>query len=238
MNTEQLEKPAIDLTSLSEEELLAALAAKKQNKNSQRESYKELVQETVPKAIFKLVTVSEMLSKAKKDTFEYFENILELKNEVYGMKEKQRSHTFSTEREEITIGYRIIDGWDDTAQTGVAKVKAVLQSLAKNEETGLLVNTLLNLLKPDSNGNLKASRVLELQKEAEKYNNPELTDGVDIIRKAFKPVRSSWFIEAYLIENGKKTNIPLNISSVDFAENYKFEFFNDNLKLESDVNPN
>lgn len=222
----------IDVTQLSEEQLLAALAAKRQNKNSQRDTYKALVLETVPKAIFKLATVSDMLSQAKRDTFQYFEDVLTLKNEVYGLKEKQRSHTFSTDKEEITIGYRINDGWDDTASIGVEKVKRVIESMSKNAETALLVGTLMNLLKPDSNGNLKASRVLELQKEAEKYNDPEFTDGVDIISKAFKPVRSSWFIEAYLIDQGKKTNIPLNISAVDFAEGYKFDFFSESIEAD------
>lgn len=227
------ETKKINLSDLTPEQRkeLAALAAQdekqqKLQKNQQRESYKELVEETVPKAIFKLAVVSEMLSNAKRDTFKFFEDILELKNEVYGLKETQRSHTFSCETGEVTIGYRINDGWDDTVHVGVEKVSKFLYSLSNDEKTATLVKAIFNLLKKDSKGNLKGSRVLELQKMTEEFNDEEFIDGVDIISKAFKPVRSSWFIEAYIINEKGKVNIPLNISSVDFAEGYVFNFFN------------
>lgn len=220
MNTEK-----IDISQLSEQELIDALAKKKNKKNEDREIYKQLVTETVPKAIFRLSLASEVLSIAKMETFQFFEDILTLKNEVYGLKEKQRSHTFSTDTAEITIGYRINDSWDDTVHAGVEKVRNFITSLAKDKETSTLVDMVFDLLKKDAYGNLKSNRVLELQKMSTKFNNEEFTDGVDIISKAFKPTRSSWFIDACLIEDGKKTSIPLNISSVDFAKGYKFDFF-------------
>lgn len=231
MSTETVEKVKLeDLTPAQKKALLAEAMAEekiaKNKKNEQREAYKALVEETVPRAISQLAQASEMLSQAKKNTFQYFENILEMKNEVYGLKEKQRSHTFSSEKGEITIGYRINDGWDDTVHAGIEKVRKFITSLSNSEETATLVEMVFDLLKKDANGNLKGSRVLELQKMTDKFNNEEFTDGVDIISKAFKPVRSSWFIEAYTVgDSGTKTNIPLNISSVDFAEGYTFDFF-------------
>lgn len=233
MKTETLETPKVnlsDLTPQQKKELLeqakAEEKAAKDNKNNQREAYKQLVEETVPKAIFKLGFVSEMLSNAKKETFEFFEQILTLKNDVYGLKEKQRSHTFAAVGSEITIGYRINDGWDDTVNVGIDKVRTFLQSLSTSDETAMLVDTVFDLLKKDAKGNLKGSRVLELQKMTERFKNDEFTDGVDIISKAFRPIRSSWYIEAYHVsDSGAKTSIPLNMSSVDFAQGYKFDFF-------------
>jgi hypothetical protein len=228
-----------DLTPQQKKQLLDEALAEEKNakvkKNEQREAYKQLVEETVPKAIFKLAYASETLSIAKKETFEFFEDILTLKNEVYGLKEKQRSHTFSGENSEITIGYRINDGWDDTVHAGVEKVRNFITSLAKDKETSTLVDMVFDLLKKDANGNLKSNRVLELQKMTSNFNNEEFTDGVEIISKAFKPKRSSWFIEAYITEGGKKTPIPLNISSVEFAEGYKFDFFS---KEDKELIPN
>ena len=44
-------------------------------------------------------------------------------------------------------------------------------------------------------------------------------DGVKIIEAAYKPAKSSTFIEAYYKdEHGKKVSIPLSISSVDMEE--------------------
>lgn len=228
MSTATMEAPAVDLTKFSAKELKEALAKMESKKGEDREAYKKLVAETVPKAMFKLCAASEIISNAKTETFKFFEDILELKNQVYGLKEKQMSHTFSTDKEEITIGYRINDGWDDTVTVGVEKVTNYISSLSTNEETAALVKIVFNLLKKDAKGNLKGSRVLELQQLAKDFNNEEFTDGVEIIAAAFKPVRSSWYIEASILgEDGKKTNVPLSMSSADFSGGYKFDFFSE-----------
>lgn len=233
MTTETLEKPTIDLSQATPEQLKAALARHEAKKDQDREVYKQLVAETVPKAMFKLCAASEIISNAKTETFQFFEDILDLKNQVYGLKEKQQSHTFSTDREEIQIGYRINDGWDDTVTAGIDKVQNYISSLATNAETAALVKIVFNLLKKDAKGNLKGSRVLELQQLTKDFNSEEFTDGVAIIAAAYKPVRSSWFIEANLInEDGTKTNVPLSMSSVGFSGDYSFDFFSEVIPVE------
>ncbi|AOW09490.1 hypothetical protein EM308_08255 [Flavobacterium gilvum] len=226
----EAQSPAVDLTKFSPEQLKAALAKIETKKDKDRESYKALVAETVPKAMFRLCAASEVISNAKTETFQFFENILDLKNQVYGLKEKQQSHTFSTDKEEITIGYRINDGWDDTVTAGIEKVQNYITSLATNDETAALVKIVFNLLKKDAKGNLKGSRVLELQKLTKDFDSEEFTDGVAIIAAAYKPVRSSWFIEASIInEDGTKTNVPLSMSAVGFSGAYKFDFFSEKI---------
>ena len=225
----------MDITKLSAADLKAELQRRESQKDADRTAYKELVEQTVPKAIFKLCTASEIMSNAKTEAFKMFEDALKLKAEVYGIKDKQMSHTFSDDKSEITIGYRITDGWDDTVNAGVAKVEKYISSLAKSPETASLVSIVFRLLKKDAKGNLKGSRVLELLQFAKEANDEELTDGVNIIADSYKPVKSVWFIDAALIgEDGKKTNIPLSMSSVDFSQGYQFNFNTE----ESDVDNN
>lgn len=227
-STTNNQQPSADLRKLSLEDLKQEMERRQKAQEESRDTYKALVQETLPKAIYKLSHVSEQLSNAKTEIFKYFESILEIKKDIYGIKEKQQTHTFSTEREEITLGYRVNDGWDDTVNTGIAKVNEYIQSLSKDKETAALVAMIFSLLKKDAKGNLKGNRVLELQKLAKDINNEEFTDGVKIIANAYKPVRSVWFIDASLIkEDGSKVSIPLNISAVDFAEGYKFEYYHE-----------
>lgn len=215
----------MDLSKLSAADLKAELQRRESQKDADRTAYKELVEQTVPRAIFKLCTASEIMSNAKTEAFKMFEDALKLKAEVYGIKDKQMSHTFSDDKSEITIGYRINDGWDDTVNAGVAKVEKYISSLAKSPETASLVSIVFRLLKKDAKGNLKGSRVLELQQFAKEANDEELTDGVNIIADSYKPVKSVWFIDAALIgEDGKKTNIPLSMSSVEFSKGYQFNF--------------
>jgi len=229
MNTNTLEVPA-ELKNYSPAQLKAALQAQESKKDEDRIAYKDLVEQTVPKAIWKLAIASETLSNAKTEAFQYFEDVLKIKADLYGIKAKQQTHTFSSDMGEITIGYRINDGWDDTVNEGIAKVEKYISSLANNKETADLVDMVFNLLKKDAKGNLKGSRVLELQKLAAKRNNEDFSDGVDIISKAYKPVRSVWFVEASIIdENKNKTPIPLSMSSVDFSKGYSFDFYNEKL---------
>jgi hypothetical protein len=227
MNTSMISNQTIDLSQFSAKQLKEALIRVESKKNQERDTYKKLVAETIPKALLKLKKTSEMIQNVKTETFQLFETILDLKNQVYGFKEKQMSHTFSNEKEEITIGYRINEGWDDTVTIGIEKVQNYIASLSTSKETASLVKIVFNLLKKDAKGNLKGSRVLELQKLTKEFNDEEFTDGVGIIASAFKPIRSSWFIEASTInENGTRTNIPLSMSSVDFIHGYVFNFFN------------
>lgn len=229
MSTETLEIPA-ELKNYSPAQLKAALAAQESKKDEDRAAYKELAADATAKAIFKLAIASETLSNAKTEVFKYFEDVLKTKADIYGVKAKQQTHTFSFDGGEITIGYRINDGWDDTVNEGIAKVNNFISSLSKDNETAALVNVVFSLLKKDAKGNLKGSRVLELQKLTKDFNNEEFSDGVEIIAAAYKPRRSVWFVEASIInEDGTKTPIPLAISAVDFSQGYSFDFYNEKL---------
>ena len=209
---------ATDLTHLTEEELKAELQRREQVLNKNRQAYKELVDEYIPQIIGKLQQYSEQMSEVKYRTFETLKILLDTKNEVYDVKGEQQSHTFTDKNgNTITYGFRVIDSWDDTVNAGVEKVRDFISSLAKDEDSAKLVNVINRLLKKDAKGNLKASRVLELTKLAQEFNNAQFTDAVDIIAQAYRPQRSAYFIEANTLdEQGKKCNIPLSLSSADF----------------------
>lgn len=201
--------------------------AKAETTKNNRKAYKELVGETVPKFFDVLIKQSAALSQTKLELFNGIKDLIALKIEAYGIKENQQSHSLTSEdgKQTIKVGYRVNDGWDDTMHAGIDKVNQFIGTLVTDEDTKKLVNTINRLLQKDANGNLKSNRVLELEKIAEDYNSPVLNDGIDIIRKAWKPVKSCYFIEAYYVnEIGSKQNVPLSISSVDFPNNAKINF--------------
>jgi len=215
----------IDPNQLSEQQLEDLLRQKRQAAAQDRKAYKDLVNTTVPDAVAKLIYVSTDLSAIKAETFAYFKDLLEMKATVYGVVDKQQSHTFSTDKYGITIGYRVNDGWDDTVSAGVQKVNTYIESLAKDPNSSKLVHSLFRLLKKDQKGNLRASRVLELKQMSEEYNDVNFTDGVNTILQAYKPVRTCWFIDAfYMNEAQQKIAIPLSMSAVDFPEGFEFDF--------------
>ena len=196
------EKEAMRKAVLEEEKV------KEAKRKEKIKEYKGIVDETVRENFNKVEKLAEILKS--------FEAILELKEELYGIKETQRSHTFTTSDGSLSIiiGHRIIDSFDDTVHSGIAKVKDYISRLTTNEQPEL--EKLIDLLlKKDKNGNLKASRVLELEAIANENGNETLLEGVKIIKEAYKPSKSSTYVEAYYKDKtGKMVSVPLSITSV------------------------
>lgn len=214
-----------DLTQLTDKELQAEIARRVEQREDDRKAYKQLVNDELIEIIEPLKLLSNQISKTKLFIFESLKTLLELKNKAYDVKSTQQSHTFSDSKgNSIIYGFRINDDWDDTVNAGIEKVREFIQSLAKDEDTAKLVHAINQLLKKDAKGNLKASRVLELTKLAEEFNDENFTDAVEIIRKSYKPSRSAFFIDASVTDaQGKKVNLPLSMTSADFPKDADVE---------------
>ncbi len=215
----------INPNDLTEQQLQDLLAIKQNKKSADRTAYKALVADVIPEAVDLLRQTSDQLTEVKAHVFNLFRDLLTIKASVYSIKDQQQTHSFSDDQYSITIGYRVNDSWDDTCHSGVQKVNEFIKSLAKDADSAKLVNTIFRLLKKDAKGNLRASRVIELQKMADEFQSAEFKDGVDIILKSYKPSRSCWFIEAsYTSASGVKNSIPLSISAAEFPIGFDFDF--------------
>lgn len=202
---------------LSAAELRVMLAEQEAKEKVDRQAYKDLVDETIQTLIPDLIKLSEDLSKAKNKVYDAFDSILEMKADLFGVKAEQKTHQFSDASGNIIrIGYRYGENYDDTVDVGVEKVKAYLSTLAKDAESASLVNTVMRLLSKDRQGNLRASRVIELEQIAIESKNSDFLEGIGIIKQAYKPKRSCRFVEASIRdEEGKEKSIPLSMSTVE-----------------------
>ena len=219
----------IDVTQLTSEQIAAlkkqldtAEKAKKKAVADERDMYKTLVDETVNESFVPLVELSRQILDVKKLVYDNFESVLALKKELYKAKDTQQSHTFTTSDGSIsiTMGHRVTESFDDTLSAGIDKVRTYLGTLAKDTESAALVETIMDLLKKDAKGNLKANRVLELGKLASRVDNEEFSDGIRIIQESYTPVKSCQFIEVeFKDEHGKKHGLPLSISAFGLGEN-------------------
>lgn len=212
-----------DLTEKEKAQLYAELeadkAAQEQRKQDDREAYKKLKDETVKQTFEALKKVSDTLLLAKEGTFKVFEHIIGLKNDLYNTKSDRQSDSFTTSDGNITIklGNRVFEGWDDTVEVGIQKVKNYLKTLAKDENSANLVETVMGLLAKDRKGNLKANKVLELERLAQKSGDASFIEGLKIIKEAYRPAPSCQFVEVrYKDENGKEKSLPLSMSAIDF----------------------
>jgi len=215
----------MDLSKLSKEEkdrLFAELETEQRNEKErvarEREAYKKLKDEGVREMFNLLKEVSEKILYAKRVVFNRFDTVIEIKDGLFKTKSDRNSDTFTTEDGVISLklGNRIYEGWDDTVEVGIQKVRDYLKTLAKDENSANLVETVMGLLAKDRKGNLKASKVLELEKLAKKSGDPDFIDGLTIIKEAYRPSPSCQFIEVkYKDENGKEQALPLSMSAFD-----------------------
>ncbi|HEY5509047.1 MAG TPA: DUF3164 family protein [Paludibacter sp.] len=202
-------------------ELEDAKKAEKQAIKNTRQTYKTLVSDTVKDLFKPLVGLSKHCLNIKKLVFDSFDAIIEMKEDIYGVKEGQQSHTFTDLDGTISIkiGYRVTDAYDDTFSVGMTKVNNYMIRLAGTEGGEKLQRIISALMKTDSKGNPKPSRVLELRQYANEEQDEELNDGVHVIEESYKPVKSCQFVEVkFKDEDNRWHSLPLSISAFDLDE--------------------
>lgn len=195
-----------------------AKKAEKERIAKERETYKEMKDATIRTMFELLKGISEGMILAKNTVFGNMKTVISMKEELYMTKSDRKSDTLTTDDGLITIklGNRINEGWADTVEVGIQKVRDYLKTLAKDENSANLVETVMNLLAKDRKGNLKANKVLELEKLAVKSGDENFLDGIAIIKDAYRPEPSCQFIEVrYRDEEGKERSLPLSMSAID-----------------------
>lgn len=200
------------------EQLEAQERADSQKRQESIDAYKQMVDEFCVEVFGRMKKVSDQLRTEKERVFGDAELLIKQKEQLFKVKQDRHSNQFTTSDGKYTValGYRTNDGWDDTVNEGIAKVKKYLATLASTEEGARAVSIILKLLAKDKKGNLKASSMIQLEQEAAKNGDPLFIEGVQIIRDAYRPVDSCQFISvSYKDDNGVKHTLPLSLSSMD-----------------------
>lgn len=215
---------AININDLSAEEKAALAAQLEEDKQraaaclkAQRQCYDELKDEVIAKEFHNLQLLSSDIGDSKQAIFKSFETLLKMKQELYNITDEQmelqQSHTFTSTdgRRSIMIGHNVVDGWDQEMVTaGVGKVNDWLASKA-TKDTEMFISIIRDLLRPNKDGVLKASRVLELGKKAREHGDGALIAAVDMLQDAYKPIKTSAFVKASF-KNDKGENQWLALS--------------------------
>lgn len=219
-----IEKEKVEMTAEERQEYEAFKLEREKKKaaevrKQQRRDYVDMVDDEVRTTIPQLRELSEQIKLVKETIFGNFDAILKLKSDITGVaRDDQKSHTFTTSDGtlRVILGVNTIDGYRDTVEDGIALVRGYIESLAKDDATKALVNAVLRLLSRDGQGNIKASRVLQLRKMAEDSGNEQFLEGVKIIEEAYQPAITKKFVRAqYKNNNGAWCYIPLGMTDVD-----------------------
>lgn len=211
-----------NMTAAQRADLRAQLEAEDRAEKQKREddvaAYKCAVDEFCRGKFARLQALSDEMRRAKEEVFAEAEALIALKDELFRTKSDRHSNQFTTSDSLITIalGFRTNDGWDDTVNAGIDKVKTFIRSLAKDDDSAALTEMVMSLLTKDRKGNLKASRVLQLTEIARKSGYPELIEATEIIRGAYRPIDTCQFISVqYKDEKGIKRALPLSLAAME-----------------------
>ena len=210
------------MTAAERAQLKAQLEAEEraeiQKRQENIDAYKQSVDEFCKDVFGRMQKVSELMRAEKERTFSAANILIEMKEQLYKTKQDRHSNQFTTSDGKYTValGYRSNDGWDDTVDVCIAKVKEYHRSLAATEDGAKAVDIILKLLAKDKKGNLKASAMIQLEQEAAKIGDATFIEGVQIIRDAYRPVDTCQFISvSYKDDNGVKHTLPLSLSSME-----------------------
>lgn len=214
----------MDISKLSKEEkaaLKAQLDAEEKTNREridrERQNYKDLVDVTVNTSVRKLQELSAQMERLKNEIFSEFDSVIRMKEELFTVKTDRQTNTFTTSdsRKTITIGNRINEGWDDTVEVGITMVKRYMNTMAKDDNSAALVDTVMSLLAKNRKGALKANKVLELEKLANKTGDKDFIEAIRIIRDAYRPTPTCQFIEVELKDKeGQTVRLPLSMSAI------------------------
>lgn len=177
-----------------------AKKAHQEAKREQRKQLQEMVDEEMSSAVKELMACSDTLKAVKGKIFADFDTIMKLRREinedVNPEGDEQFSFTFTSSDglQRLRIGYNMNDNYLMQVEDGIKKVREYLQSLAKDEASGRLVDAVMRLLARDQKGNLKASRVLQLSKMADESGSDTFKEGMSIIREAYRPTPGKAYI--------------------------------------------
>ncbi len=195
-----------DLTPEQKEQLMQELAEKQakeaEQKKANKKAYKKMAEEFVLDNISNLLSHKKATEVIIKKLFENYSAILELKKEAYSTKvEEQESHTstLSDGSASITIGYNVSIGFDGTESEGVQKIKDYILSLSDdNDKVKKLTKMVNTFLRPNpKTGQLNPSKIIELAKLKDEFNNADFTEGLNIIVDAQIKRRSSMYVHGY-----------------------------------------
>ena len=163
-----------------------------------REVYGQMVDEEIEQALPMLRELSGDIRTVKEQVLDNFRQILDMKADVLKRtKDGQKSHTFT----------------NSTVEDGIAIVKDAVMGLIKDDETKAMINQIMRLIARDQNGNLKASKVLQLDTLAEELHNERLNEGIAIIKESYIPNLSKTYIRAeWKDDNGVWRYVPLGMT--------------------------
>ncbi len=220
MNPETEEK--IDIAKLSTKELEDLLKKRKAREAKKLEVEREAYEKDRDNKVEAIITTASCLFRELSEFKDYCHIEMDkqaIKLSEYGKIRSNSKGGFSVTNSEDTMRVtRRRDTepvWDERSTKAIELIKEFLGDTIKKRDVKLY-EILLSFLERNANGDLEYSRVMDLYKHEDKYDDPRWKEGLRLIKESFSNHLKGFGYEFKRknAETGKWDNLYLNFSSL------------------------
>ncbi len=203
------------------DELEAMLAEKKKKEASKREAARKAYEASRDEKVLELVSEANALKEMLFNFKVKCHNVMELQHEKLQEYGELRSNskggfTLKDSKDEMSIRRRrdTEPAWDERSSKAVELIKDFLSDTIKKRDIKMH-DILMSFLERNQNGDLEYSRVMDLYRHEDKFNDPRWKEGLKLIKESFSNHLKGYGYEFKVkAEDGKWQNIVLQFSAL------------------------
>jgi hypothetical protein len=220
MSTIEHTEEKIDLSKLSTKELEELLEKRKKTEQNKAEKEKAEYEKNRDINVEKMITTAKALYRELGEFKQFCHITMDeqaVKLSEYGKLRSNSKGGFSITNSDDTMRVtRRRDTepvWDERSSKAIELIKDFLTDTIKKRDTKLY-EILISFLERNANGDLEYSRVMDLYKHENKFDDPRWKEGLKLIKESFSNHLKGFGYELKVKgEDGKWQNLLLNFSS-------------------------
>lgn len=213
--------PVVDIANLSTEALEAALKARKAKEQKAQEAAKKAYEKSKSSKAIAIVTQAQALFKKLEGFKNYCHQEMDKQGAAlaeYGEIRTTSKGGFSITSEDgqmqVTRRRDTEPTWDERATKAVELIKEFLSDTIKKRDIQLY-EILIGFLERNAAGDLEYSRVMDLFRHEDKFNDPRWKEGLRLIKESYSShLKGYGYVFKVKNSQGKWDNIVLNFSSI------------------------
>lgn len=209
-----------ELSSTELKQLLAEVEDEdKQEQERRKREYEQKRDQFIQEKVDYAKWLSDALAKFKqniiKEAHQLHDEMLELFDAGKQEDMKQFSLISKDGQHKLTVEREAKVNLDESAEAGIQKIRNFMESTVKKRDR-LLYSMLEELLIKNKKGEWDEKLISKLGKYEDQINNAEFSEGLDILRKSYREVDSSYYVRFYVknTELNSWDNIPMQWSSL------------------------
>lgn len=211
-----------EIAQFTTEELEAMLASRRKAEKADKERKRKEYEATREARVTTLTERAVLLSGQIRAFYEVaFEALIAQREElqIYGKLRANSKGGFSVIAKDgaykIDFKYQSLSDWDERASKAEELLKDFLSDTVKKKDQ-TLHDIIVSLLARNNAGNLEFSRIQELYKYEDRYEDPRWVEAIRLLKESYQKKGSKYYIN-FWVRDEKGTYQPINLNFNTFS---------------------